>query len=193
MNEIATKQASKDLLTAETKESKLAELALQERITDVVWAVLTLVSANKMNREEADSFLQDWITNDREANYTYGIMRGYAIAKGLVKLKKRKQNRKAKAKIMRVLMKNPEATNKEIARALDNAEIPLYKSRSRPKDKRLWSDVVKLQNCKNLISRERKQVARAKRIRNWDEWLSDITCGWGHGATDFLDIDPPLY
>ena len=178
-------------MTAEIKESKLAGLALQVRITDVVWAVLTLVSTNKMNREEADSFLQDRNTNDREANYTYGIMRGYAIAKGLVKLKKRKRNRNAK--IMRVLMKNPGATDKEIARALDNAEIPLYKSRSKPKNKRLWSDVVKLQNCKNLISRERKQVARAKRIRNWDEWLSDITCGWGHGATDFLDIDPPLY
>ena len=99
MNEIAIKQASKDLLITETKESKLAELALQVRITDVVWAVLTLVSANKMNREEADSFLQDWITNDREANYTYGIMRGYAIAKGLVKLKKRSDIAKQKQRL----------------------------------------------------------------------------------------------
>jgi hypothetical protein len=231
MDEIAKIQAAKDLLTVAAKEFTPPELTRQEQESEVVNAVLILLAANEMDRERAVSFLNDWVTNERESNYTIGMLHGYAIgegfsksekrklqhktiakiAKGLRKLEKRKPRYKAiaqitkdlaklkkrkldhKAKILQVLMKDPKATNMKIARALDNAGILLPERTSLSKDKRRWSEVVTMPSYKNLISRARKQVAKAARIRDWRERIDDIKVGAGlirYGA-GILDFDPP--
>jgi hypothetical protein len=211
MDEIAKIQAAKDLLTVAAKEFTPPELTRQEQESEVVSAVLILLAANEMDRERAVSFLNDWVTNERESNYTIGMLHGYAIGEGFSKSEKRKLQHKTiakiakglrklekrkldhKAKILQVLMKDPKATNMKIARALDNAGILLPERTSLSKDKRRWSEVVTMPSYKNLISRARKQVAKAARIRDWRERIDDIKVGAGlirYGA-GILDFDPP--
>jgi hypothetical protein len=110
MDEIPKKQVKEDALTTETKESKPAEAARLEPAGDVVWAILTLVSANKMNREKAGSILRDWVENERELSYEGGMLYGYAVARDFAKLGKGKQQDKAMAKLARGLAKLAKGT-----------------------------------------------------------------------------------
>ena len=70
--------------------------------------------------------------------------------------------------------------------ALDNADIPLYKSKSVPKHVRLWSDVANEPYYKNLVSRVRKQVAKSTRLRSWQELIDAIDSDEGIKRADLV-------
>jgi hypothetical protein len=180
MAENIEEQALNDFLTWETKEYEPADLAR---------ALITMLSANEMDCEKLASFLQSLLTNQRKYGHILGMRQGYAIAEDLAKLENGRPEQKANAKIARVLMKNPTATTKEVCLALDNAEIPLHKSKGVPKHVRLWSEVAKKPYYKTLISRVRKRVVKASRLDDWQDmiWIMNSD---GMKPDDILGIDP---
>jgi len=127
-------------------------------------ARLAALFANESDREDLLLTVHDLLTQWIDYSYLLGMRQGYALAK-VLKVGKGKRGRKtrANAKIVRVLIENPKAKNKEICSALDEAGIELYTSKSMPKGALFWSQVVKAPYYKNLISRMRKQVAKDTR------------------------------
>jgi hypothetical protein len=188
MEGIGEKQTPKCQLLKEQKQYEAGTLALEEG-RKIHGAILTLLSADASHREELAAFFYDLLLQWRENGYILGMEHGYATADGLVKLRKRKSEHKAIAKIARVLTENPLATNREVCCALDDSGTELYKSKTMPKGALFWSQVVKIQYYKNLISRARKQVAMASKIRELQEKLSEINAGWGVRSADFLSQD----
>jgi hypothetical protein len=175
----------KDYTPDETA-SVIQEYSKREKHREFLNAVL----ANHPDREALALALADRLTEEREGAYCAGIRHGYKLAEGLAKLEKKgKEEQKPKAKTWRVLMENPKATNKEICRALDNADIRLHKSKSTPNDARRWSDVVNIPYYKNFISRVRKQVARATILRRWEDMMDIVDKDIARG----LDYADDLY
>jgi hypothetical protein len=166
MDEIARKQAMGDFFgfRRDTKQDKPARLTRQEQERKERGARLVAVFANQSDREELILYIQDVVRDLRAITLAEGLRIGYLTAEAGMKLKKGKPQHKAIAKIARVLTKNPKATTREVFLALDNADIPLYRSKSVPKYVRLWSEIVNEPYYKNLVSRVRKQVATATQL-----------------------------
>lgn len=85
---------------------------------------------------------------------------------------------------------NPKASTEKVFRALDKAYIPLYKSKTMPKDglrweDMFWVDVVTEPYYKNLVSRVRKQVAREADLRKWQKAMAKVDKDWGPERLDF--------
>src|ERR1700722_19109106 len=119
MDEIAKKRAVKDFWAMAAKQYKPVELARLEQERKKLSDRLFASFANRPDGGELALTLRDLMTNCFAFAHYLGIRRGYKIAEGLVKLENGKPEHKAKAKIARVLMKNPKATAREIFDALD--------------------------------------------------------------------------
>jgi hypothetical protein len=171
MEETAKKKAAKDFWLMAARQYKPSEMARLEQERRQLSDRLFASFAKQADGGELVLTLRDLITNCFAFAHYLGIRRGYKIAEGLAKQERGKAEHRAKAKIARVLLNKPQATTREIFLALDNAEIPLHRSSSVPKGVRLWSDVVDEPYYKNLVSRVRKQVARATRLRNWQKLM----------------------
>jgi hypothetical protein len=132
------------------------------------------------------------------------------IKKGLAKLEKRNPQPKTigeiveyltrsikrkpnyKIKILQVLMKDPEASPMKVARALDNADIPLPRLKGLKKTQTLWQDVVETRYFKVLFRRASKKVALERHLRDCQGRLELIRLSVGVKRADILNWDTPL-
>jgi hypothetical protein len=180
-----------DLLSRKTKHPTPEEWdAYHELERKALATFIERLSVDEVCRGLLADDIYKMMEDKRESGYMIGMIHGYEIAKVFARGKGK--SHRAIKKIKSVLWKNPTATNKEIALALDNAEIPLHKSKNVPKTKRLWSEVVKMQYYKNFFSRARMQVVREAHLRDCQERLESIRLDSEVKVTDILDIATPV-
>ncbi|HTC63698.1 MAG TPA: hypothetical protein VK709_12715 [Candidatus Saccharimonadales bacterium] len=178
MDETARKEALSFFISQEFVEYKPSEwerqLREEEQMRQDKSACFAALLTEESDHEALALELYDMIRVVYTFGHGGGMLRGYKFAKAFAKLEKGKLGKTANAMIARVLMRNPNATNKEICLALDEAEIRLHKSKSAPKNASRWSEVVKVQYYKNLISRVRKRVEKDTNLREWKEVVTMI-------------------